>query len=145
DELATRDIRPENCAASGRSVRSRKGAWSSSSSRFLACIVPSWVSRAWTGSTGELPASPRKIRRIAPAAAAAIRMGISIGLDLDVDDATDEHEADEHHESAEQEDHEAERQAEGLRRLLEHRVHEVGGGDEQEAGKADRQEADHVA
>ena len=43
------------------------------------------------------------------------------------------------------EDHDAERQAEGLRRLLEHRLHEVRGGDEQEAGEADRQEADDVA
>ena len=34
------------------------GAWSSSSSRFFACIVPSWVRRAWTGSTGALPARP---------------------------------------------------------------------------------------
>ena len=57
----------------------------------------------------------------------------------------DEHEADEHHEPAEGEDDHAERQPEGLRRLLEHRVHEVRGGDEQEAGKADRQEADDVA
>ena len=74
-ELATRDIRPEGRAASGRSVRSRNGCWSSSSSRFLACIAPSWVRRAWTGSTGDRPARPRKIRRMAPAATPAIRIG----------------------------------------------------------------------
>ena len=38
--LATRDMRPDSRAASGRSVRSRNGCWSSSSSRFFACIVP---------------------------------------------------------------------------------------------------------
>ncbi len=76
--LATRDIRPERPAASGRSVRSRKGCWSSSSSRFFACIVPSWVRRAWTGSTDRLPpASPRAMSRIAPAAAPAMRIGMS--------------------------------------------------------------------
>src|SRR5690242_5899570 len=144
--LAIRDMRPESAAATGRIVRSRNGAWSSSSSRFFACMVPSWVSRAWTGSTGELPASPKAISRIAPAAAAATMSGrMGIGLDLDVDDAADEHEADEHHEPAEEQDDHPERQAEGLRRLGEHRVHEVRRGDEQEAGEADGQEADDVA
>src|SRR5436190_5267674 len=145
--LATRDIDPERRATSGRSVRSTKGCWSSSSSRFFACIVPSWVRRAWTGSTGELPARPRAIRRIAPAAAAAMRIGTKggIGSDLDVDDLADQHEPDEHHEPAHEQDHDPEREPEGLRRLLEHRCHEVGGRNEQEAGQADRQEADDVA
>ena len=40
DELVTRDDRPDRRAASGRRVRSKNGCWSSSSSRFLACIVP---------------------------------------------------------------------------------------------------------
>ena len=40
----------------------------------LACIDPSWVRRAWTGSTGELPASPMTIRRMAPAATSATTM-----------------------------------------------------------------------
>ena len=43
------------------------------------------------------------------------------------------------------EDDDAGRQAEDLGRVVEHRIHEVGRGDEQEAGQADRQEADHVA
>ena len=102
DVLVTRETLVDRRDASGRRVRSMNGAWSSSSSRFLACIDPSWVRRAWTGSTGELPASPMKISRMAPAATAAMRMGrMGIGLDLDVDDLADEHEADEHHESAE--------------------------------------------
>ena len=75
DELVTRDTLPDIRAASGRSVRSMNGCCSSSSSRFLACIVPSWVRRAWTGSTGEPPARAMKIRRIAPAARAATMMG----------------------------------------------------------------------
>ena len=80
--LATRDIRLDRPAASGRSVRSRNGCWSSSSSRFLACIVPSCVSRACTGSTGELPARPRAMSRMAAAAAPATMIGISsVGID----------------------------------------------------------------
>src|SRR6478672_618269 len=147
DELAIRDIEPETRFASGRSVRSMNGCWSSSSSRFLACIAPSWVRRAWTGSTDERLVSPRKIRRIAPAATAAMRIGtkVGIGSDLDVDDATDEHEADEHHESAEQEEHDPGRQPEDGWRVEEHRLHEVGRGDEQEPGEADGQEPDDVA
>ena len=54
DVLAMPDMRPERRFMSGRSVRSASGAWSSSSSRFLACIVPSWLRRAWTGSTDGL-------------------------------------------------------------------------------------------
>ena len=76
DELVTRETVPDSRAASGRRVRSMNGCWSSSSSRFLACIDPSWVRRAWTGSTDEPPASPMKIRRMAPAAMAArMRVG----------------------------------------------------------------------
>src|SRR5687768_9765959 len=146
DVDATRDIRPDRPAASGRSVRSMNGACSSSSSRFLACMVPSWVRRAWTGSTGALPPSPRTIRRIAPAARAATAMGrISIRLDLDVHDLADHHEADEHHESAEDQDHNAGRESQDGRWVEEHGLHEVGCGDEQEAGERDRQEADDVA
>src|SRR5215204_3131557 len=127
DVVATRDIRPERPAASGRSVRSMNGAWSSSSSRFLACMVPSWVRRAWTGSTGALPPSPRTISRIAPAARAATAMGrISIRLDLDVHDLADQHEADEHHETAEDQDHYAGRQSQHGRWVEEHRFHEAG-------------------
>ncbi len=74
DELVTRATLPDRRAASGRSVRSMNGCWSSSSSRFLACIDPSWVRRAWTGSTGELPASPMTMSRMAPAARAATTM-----------------------------------------------------------------------
>ena len=51
------------------------GCWSSSSSRFLACIDPSWVSRAWTGSTGELPARPMTMSRMPPAARPAMTIG----------------------------------------------------------------------
>ncbi len=74
--LVTRATDPDNRPTSGRIVRSKTGCWSSSSSRFLACIVPSWVRRAWTGSADGLDASPTKISRIAPAARAAMRMGI---------------------------------------------------------------------
>jgi hypothetical protein len=80
DEEATRFIRPDSDAASGRRVRSKNGCWSSSSSRFLASIVPSWVSRAWTGSIGAEPVNPRTMSRMAPAAAPATRMATgSIG------------------------------------------------------------------
>ena len=75
DELAMPEMRPEILLASGRSVRSMNGCWSSSSSRFLACIDPSWVSRAWTGSTGELPARPMTMSRMPPAASAAMMIG----------------------------------------------------------------------
>ena len=56
---------PDRRAASGLIVRSKNGCWSSSSSRFLAVIDPSWVRRAWTGSTGALPASPKAMRMTA--------------------------------------------------------------------------------
>ena len=52
---------------------------------------------------------------------------------------------DEHHETAEAEDDHAGRQTEDLRRIVEHRLHEAGRGDEQEAREADRQEPDDVA
>ncbi len=78
--LVIRDMRPDSRLASGRSVRSTNGCWSSSSSRFLACIDPSWVSRAWTGSTGELPASATTISRMPMAAAAAMTIAIT-GID----------------------------------------------------------------
>ena len=79
---------PDSRPASGRRVRSKNGCWSSSSSRFLACIDPSWVRRAWTGSTGELPARPKTISRIAPAATRGDEDRQDVHrLDLDVDDA----------------------------------------------------------
>ena len=111
DVLAMLDIRPERRFMSGRSVRSASGAWSSSSSRFLACMVPSWLRRAWTGSTDGLLASPMKINRIAPAAIAATTRGRtpSMRLDLDIHDLPDEHEAHEHREAAKEEDDHAER------------------------------------
>src|SRR3954462_6635677 len=84
--------------------------------------------------------------RIAPAAAAATMSGrMGIGLDLDVDDFTDQHEADEHHEAAEEQDHHAERQAESFGGLVEQRTQEVGAPDEQEPRQPDRQEADDIA
>ena len=75
DELVTRETEPDSRPTSGRIVRSMNGAWSSSSSRFLACIVPSWVRRAWTGSTGALLVSAKTMSRTAPAATAAMMMG----------------------------------------------------------------------
>src|ERR1700704_1869811 len=97
-----------------------KGAWSSSSSRLLACIDPSWVRRAWTGSTGALPASPKTMSRIDPAASAATSSGrMGTGSDLDVDDFGDEHEPDEHHDPAEAEDDDARREPEDAGRVLE--------------------------
>src|ERR1700704_4233989 len=143
EALVTRATVPDNWAASGRRVRSRNGDWSSSSSRFFACMDPSWVRRAWTGSTGEPPARPRTMSRMAPAAAKAMTM--AIGSDLDVDDLADEHEPDEHHETAEGQDDDPGRKAEDAGRVLEHRIHEVGSCKEEEAGQGDRQEADHVA
>src|SRR5215218_7517974 len=145
DVLATRDIRPDSRLASGRSVRSTRGCWSSSSSRFFACIDPSWVSRACTGSTGELPARPTTISRMAPAATSAttIAMG-SIQLDLDVHDAPDEHEAHEHGEAADRQNDHAGREAEQRCARIEHRLHEARCRDEQEPGKRDGQEADNV-
>ncbi len=77
DDEVNRETVPERRPASGRIVRSKNGAWSSSSSRFLACIVPSWVRRAWTGSTLEEPASPMAMNRIARAAAPATMRGIT--------------------------------------------------------------------
>ena len=88
--LATRDIRPDRPAASGRRVRSRNGCWSSSSSRFFACIVPSWVRRAWTGSTGELPARPEGDEQDRAGGGRRDDDRDEFGghrLDLDVDDA----------------------------------------------------------
>src|SRR5690242_15250497 len=99
---------PERRTASGRTVRSKNGCWSSSSSRFRACIDPSWRRRAWTGSIGELPARPITIRRIAPPATKATMIGRrGMALDLDVHDLADHHEADEHHEAAEDQDDDA--------------------------------------
>ena len=62
-------------AMNGRTVRSKNGCWSSSSSRFLACIEPSWVRRAWTGSTDWPPARPRTMSMIAAKATTAKTRG----------------------------------------------------------------------
>src|SRR2546423_15429557 len=108
-------------------------------------MEPSWMSRAWTGSIGELPARPITIRRMAPPATAATMIGrIGIALDLDVHDLADDHEADEHHETAEAEDDDAGRKTQDGRWVGEHGLHEARCGDEQEARKADRQGRDHV-
>ena len=56
----------------------------------------------------------------------------------------DEHEAYEHHEPADREDDDAGGQADEVDAGVEHRLHEARGGDEQEAGQPDRQEADDV-
>jgi Flp pilus assembly protein TadB len=58
----------------GRRVRSKSGSWSSSSSRLRAWPAPSWVSRAWTASTGCELAMPTKTNRIPAAATTAMRM-----------------------------------------------------------------------
>src|SRR3954449_1208294 len=146
DELATRFDVCESRATSGRSVRSMNGAWSSSSSRFFACIDPSWVRRAWTGSTGALPARPRTMSRMPAAARPATRIAMmGIRLDLDVHDLADEQEAEEHHETAEHQDDHAGRKAEDRRWIQEHRCHEARRDDEQDSRQADRQARDHVA
>ena len=58
------DVKRRRCRRGDRPaaarVRSKNGAWSSSSSRFFACIDPSWVRRAWTGSTEDRPARPTR-------------------------------------------------------------------------------------
>src|SRR5664280_680082 len=124
DVEASREARPERRPTSGRSVRSRNGCWSSISSRFLACIVPSWVSRAWTGSTDAPPATLRATRRIANAAAAAMTTGrMSIVLDLDVHDFADRHEANEHHCQAHADQDHAGRNAADVDGRVEHRRH----------------------
>src|SRR3954454_10226562 len=122
EELAMRFDLSDSRATSGRSVRSMNGAWSSSSSRFFACIDPSWVRRAWTGSTGALPARPRTMSRMPAAARPATRIAMTgIRLDLDVHDLADEQEAEEHHETAEHQDDHAGRKAEDRRWVEEHR------------------------
>ena len=80
DDEVNRETVPESRPASGRSVRSKNGCWSSSSSRFFACIDPSWVRRAWTGSTLDQPARPMAMKRIAAAAAPATRRGIRVSM-----------------------------------------------------------------
>src|SRR5450759_3151320 len=129
DAEVKREMLSDRWPASGLIVRSKNGCWSSISSRFLACMVPSWVSRAWTGSTAEPPASPSATRMMASAAAAAMTTGRSgpIALDLDVHDFPNEHEADEHHRQAHTDQDDARRD------------------DEQESGQADRQERHHRA
>src|SRR6476620_9283649 len=109
-------------------------------------MVPSWVRRAWTGSTELPPVRPRAMSTMPSAASAAMARGrTGIGLDLDVDDATDEHEPDEHHDPAEDQDDDAGGQPGDAGRIEEPGIHEPGRGHEQEAGQADRQHADDVA
>src|SRR6188768_2305977 len=136
---------PDRRRASGRTVRSKKGCWSSSSSRVRACIAPSWVRRAWTGSAPPRPRSTTTTSRMpTPAMSARMRVGF-MTLHLDVDDAADEQEPDEHHDAAQGEHAYAERQPERLGRLLEHGPHELGGDGRDDAQQADGQEADDVA
>jgi len=66
---------PDSRAASGRIVRSKNGAWSSSSWRSLAVIWPSWDRRAFSGSGSRAPATPNAIMSTARAAPPATRMG----------------------------------------------------------------------
>src|SRR5664280_1908931 len=141
-----RETPPEKRLTSGLRVRSRNGCWSSISSRFLACIVPSWVRRAWTGATDDPPASPRAMRRIANAAAAAMTIGrtVPIALNLDVHDLADEHEADEHHRGPDAHQDDARRDSGDADCRVEHRRHEVGGDQEQDDRQADRQECHDV-
>src|SRR5664280_3519712 len=141
-----RETPPEKRLTSGFRVRSRNGCWSSISSRFFACIVPSWVSRAWTGSTEDAPASPRAMRRIANAAAAAMTIGraVPIALDLDIHDLADEHEADEHHRAADGHQDDARRDPGNADCRVEHRRHEAGGDQEQDGGQPDRQECHDI-
>src|SRR3954454_14397396 len=122
EELAMRFDLSESPATMGRRVRSINGAWSSSSSRFFACIDPSWVRRAWTGSTGALPARPRTMRRMPAAARPATRIAVTgIRLGRDVHDLADEQEPEEHHVTAENQDDHAGRKAEDGGWIQEHR------------------------
>src|SRR3990172_4826408 len=122
---------PDRRPASGRIVRSKNGCWGSSSPRVFAPLQPSWVRRAWTGSTGALPASPKAMRMTAAAATAATMTGRrGIGLDLDVHDAADDDPG---------------RQAADVDLRIPHRVEEARRGEEDEAGEAEGQEAHHVA
>ena len=59
---------PERRTASGRTVRSKKGCWSSISSSVLACIEPSWSRRAWTGSAERRLVSAKMTSRMPDAA-----------------------------------------------------------------------------
>src|SRR5688572_187832 len=123
--LAIREASPESRPASGRSVRSNSGCWSSISSSERACIDPSSVSRACTGSMLLLPARPMKMSRTARPAMDAMRTGMSIGSDLYVDDFSDCQEADDHEQPAERQDDHADRDSEDLRRP-EHGPEEMG-------------------
>src|SRR5487761_2309509 len=146
DAVVNWETVPERRLASGLNVRSRNGCWSSISSRFLACIVPSWVNRAWTGSRAESPASPSATRMIASAAAAAMTTGrsVPIPLDLDVHDLADDHEADEHHRPSDRHQDDARRDPRHADRRIEHRRHEAWREDEEDADQADRQERHDV-
>src|SRR5665811_1291459 len=147
DAEVKREMLSDRRPASGLIVRSKNGCWSSISSRFLACMVPSWVSRACTGSTAEPPASPSATRMMASAATAAMTTGRSgpIALDLDVHDFPNEHEADEHHGQAHADQDDACRDPADVDGRVEHRLHEAWRDDEQEAGQADRQERHDIA
>src|SRR5450756_606263 len=141
DAEVKRETLSDRRPASGLIVRSKNGCWSSISSRFLACMVPSWVSRAWTGSTAEPPASPSAMRMMASAATAAMTTGRSgpIALDLDVHDLPNDHEADEHHRQAHADQDDARWDPADVDGRVEHRLHEARRDDEQEASQADRQ------
>src|SRR5450759_84009 len=143
EALVTRLAVRERRARSGRIVRSRKGAWSSSSSRLRACIEPNWVSRAWTGSTGPWLAKPMKRSRI-PRASMPPRMIGSVISDLDVYDASNGHKAHEHHHPGADEDDQTRGQTRDLRRLFEHRLHEARCQDHQDGDQTDGKARDDV-
>jgi hypothetical protein len=73
-----RATEPESFAARGLMLRSKNGAWSSSSWRSLAVIWPSCDSRALSGSSVRPPATPYAIIRTDTAAAAATIIPSSI-------------------------------------------------------------------
>src|SRR3972149_700326 len=143
--LVTRCTAPESRSASGRTVRSKNGCWSSSSSRGLACIEPSCVRRGRAGMARPRAGQAEEDEEDRQRRDAGDDQRKGHRLDLDVHDLADGHEAEEHEEATEEEDDQAEREPEHIRRLQEHRVHEAGGDDEEGAGQADGQEAHHVA
>src|SRR4051812_21459175 len=141
----TRETAPDRRSASGLTVRSKNGCWSSSSWRSFAVMAPSWVRRARSGSSRVEVARPIAIMTIATAAAPATKTANGIALDLDVHDLANEEEADAHHYGGEADQDDAQRDPDDLGRLLEHRVEERRRGKEDEEREGERQAADHVA
>ena len=65
---------------SGRSVRSMRGCWSSSSSRFLACMVPSWVEPGLDRVDGRPAGQPDEDQEDRAGREAATRRGIRFSM-----------------------------------------------------------------